>query len=100
MENANELGAIVPTNKKKLTLQEFTNYPKCPYLYYGNSKASLDLFWCDNCSMYVCDFCLFECHNKDCLKSKNPPKTNFFVSENCDCGKEGHINRKKDQTLD
>jgi hypothetical protein len=67
-------------------------YKECPYNKYGDSAGQYDIFYCYDCTMNVCEFCLLNCHKKDCLKSKEPPEPYYFYNENCECGKDGHIN--------
>jgi hypothetical protein len=86
----------VKAEKKLMTLDQFNTYSNCAYTKYGTGVTiNIDVFTCNTCSKTVCEECLFTCHNQDCLKSKNPPAPCFFVDSTCECGKEGHADRKK-----
>jgi hypothetical protein len=96
MENKVEL--LNPTQNKALS-DEDAKFSKCTYNKYGKgSTIRVDLFWCWTCSKYLCEECLFVCHNQDCLKLARPPEPYYSRDNICDCGLEGHVDQKKTNT--
>jgi hypothetical protein len=93
-----ELAIIKPDKIQKNKIEVAKNL-KCTYDRYGAGvTVSIDVFYCTICSKSVCEECLLNCHNQDCLKSKNPPYPDFFADNTCECGREGHADRKKANT--
>jgi hypothetical protein len=83
--------------------QYLEKYNRCFYSSNSLSFTYSHFWYCPTCREYVCDYCLFECHNPECLKSSSKPSECFDsyfdgdggYSITCYCGSEGHLIAKK-----